>query len=75
MAETIKYTNGDITFIPTKEGAAIYNKKNKVLDLSLENAQSLMICFLDFANDMTPRAPKVTKGVKKPKTSKHAKAK
>ena len=67
---TIKYTNDKISFIPTKEGAVIYRKNKKILDLNLDEAKSLMICMLDFARDMTP-IPKPTRGVKKHKTGKH----
>ena len=71
MSETIKYTNENITLIPIKTGLGVYLKDKKILDLGLKDAQSLMICFMDFARDMMPPTLPPTKGVRKPKTSKH----
>jgi hypothetical protein len=71
--KTIQYTNGDVTMIPIKTGLGLYVKKEKVLELKLKEAQSLMICFLDFAHDMRPTVLPATKGLKKGKTGKHKK--
>lgn len=68
--QTIKYTNGKISFIPTKSGAGVYRDKKKILELGLEEAKSLMICFLDFSQDMLKSSQNV-KGKKLPKTGKN----
>lgn len=70
--KTTQFTSGDIDLIPYDKGAVVFLKKKKIIDLGLEDAQSLMICFLDLANAMMPAPPVVT-GKKLPRTSKHAK--
>jgi len=68
-----KLESGDISVVLLTETMALYRKKKLIVELTKDEGRDLMICFFDMMGNVNKQQE--IKGKRKPKTSKHSKAK